>query len=427
MRLLSFLSPHYDFVKKYLLTASLQFINFFLPLLAYRYFLTQVGAEKFGLSSFSSAFILYFTLIINFGFDYSSTREIASARGDKEMEKKIFWSTLSSKSLLFFAAFVLFSIILLTQNELKENYILHLSSFLICIGYLFYPSWYFQGTGRINQLLSFSIISKVLFLIAVILLINQEKDFILFNILLSSAHLLLGLFLFIYVIKKYAFNYYPHSLADILVILKKGSYIFFSTIINNLYTNTNIFLLGFMATHEDVAFFSMPQKIIAGIYMVFNVPINQILLPTISVKFQESTKAGNSELKKLSIPVLFGGAIISLFILLFAKEILQLIYNSDYPEAVNIMRILSPIPFLVSISSLFGIIGLLSLKKDKLSLTTTITGAIFSLAINLYLVPHYYAKGGASGLLATEALIAILSFIAYNYTIKRRLKENQFS
>jgi len=61
----------------------LQFANYILPLITIPYVVRVIGPDRFGLVSFAQAFVTYFLLVVNYGFDLSATREISSNRDDK--------------------------------------------------------------------------------------------------------------------------------------------------------------------------------------------------------------------------------------------------------------------------------------------------------------------------------------------------------
>ena len=53
-----------------------QAIELLIPLMAIPFIISKVGAEKFGLISFAFVFSYFFQLIIDFGFNTISTRDI---------------------------------------------------------------------------------------------------------------------------------------------------------------------------------------------------------------------------------------------------------------------------------------------------------------------------------------------------------------
>ena len=68
----------------------LQNFNYIIPLLLLPYLTHTLGAENFGKITFVQAFITYFILITDFGFNTSATQDIVCTRKDKPALVKYF-------------------------------------------------------------------------------------------------------------------------------------------------------------------------------------------------------------------------------------------------------------------------------------------------------------------------------------------------
>jgi len=80
---------------------SVQLANMLLPLLTVPYLVRIIGPERLGLLSFSQAYIAYFTLLINYGFEMAAVRAIAAHRTDRQLVNRVFSEVMAGKTLLW--------------------------------------------------------------------------------------------------------------------------------------------------------------------------------------------------------------------------------------------------------------------------------------------------------------------------------------
>ena len=123
----------------------LQAFTYILPLLTLPYLVRNLGIDKFGLVMFSQAFIMFFSILVDYGFNLSATREISIHRDNKEKITEIFSTVIMIKVILIIVSFLILSILVFSFEIFLNNYKLYFFTFLMVIGQALFPVWYFQG------------------------------------------------------------------------------------------------------------------------------------------------------------------------------------------------------------------------------------------------------------------------------------------
>src|SRR5687768_14916650 len=95
-------------VKNVFSLGLVQVANYVFPFITVPIVSRIIGPDKFGVINFAAAFMTYFTLLINFGFDLSATRALAANRHSPEERNKIFNQVVLAKIILFSVSLVLF-------------------------------------------------------------------------------------------------------------------------------------------------------------------------------------------------------------------------------------------------------------------------------------------------------------------------------
>ncbi|HOV15193.1 MAG TPA: oligosaccharide flippase family protein, partial [Spirochaetota bacterium] len=171
----------------------IQGISFIAPFFTFVYLAKVVGPEKLGLLGFSTAFITYFMIFIDFGFSYTATQQISINRNNKDKMSEIFYSVIIIKSILLFIAFIVFLIVISFFSKFKIDHSFYLSMFLVIIGNALFPIWFFQGIEKMNFILIFNTIPKVIVTVLVLIFIKNQDDFSLYPLINGYMLILSGI------------------------------------------------------------------------------------------------------------------------------------------------------------------------------------------------------------------------------------------
>ena len=132
-------------VKNVTWLSVLQVANYLIPLLVIPYIVRVLGVELFGKVSYAQNIISYFTLIVNFGFEYSATRQIAICKDNHDKVRAVFWSVIRQKTVLLLVAFVGLLLLYVSFPKVHDDFRLYGLVFLLNIGVVLFPTWFFQG------------------------------------------------------------------------------------------------------------------------------------------------------------------------------------------------------------------------------------------------------------------------------------------
>ncbi len=389
-----------------------QGLNYLLPLLVIPYVTRITGPEKFGIISFAHSVIMYFILIINYGFDYTATREISASRNNRKEVNRIFSTVLTAKSALFILSSLIFLILNFSFIVKEEMRSVLFFTFFMCLGQLFLSSWLYQGFEILSALSAFMFVARFFPVVLMFFLIKQQEDFWYYPVLISAGQIFAGLSTHFYAVRKLRIKFSPVKLSEVFTEIKKGFPVFFSTLVISLYTTLNTVLLGVFGNIYSVGIFAAAAKIVGISQNLLFMPFTQSFYPNTAYEFSKSVKEGyDRAIKGMKyFTPLMGAAGLLMFV--FADLIIGFVFGTEFSGAAGILRIMAFIPLIVSFSNIFGVQILLNLKKDKIFLFMTISAAVISLPLNILIIPEYGAAGVAAVWLITEIYVSLFAFLA---------------
>ena len=327
--------------------ALTQILTYVMPLISLPYLSRVLGVEKFGLVFWAQACIQYFMLITEYGFSWSASREISIVQNDKNKVSEIFNSVMGVKFILIFLCFIVLSLLILFIPKFHNEWLLFYLTFFMVIGNAIYPIWYFQGIEHMKYITFLKIVSQSIFLILIFIFIKTPSDYLYVAVLNSLGFLVAGITSIIIAKKRFGLQIYLPKWNGIQREFKNSFEYFTANIANTIYTNTNSFILGIVASPVFVGYYVAAEKIFWAIHMLTS-PITTAIYPQIA-------KNRNVKLfKKVFYPTIFLMFLISLFVFIWAKQIIVLFYGQEMLDAYNILRIFC---ITVLFSSISGFIG----------------------------------------------------------------------
>jgi PST family polysaccharide transporter len=401
---------HSRLLENFISLSTLQVANYILPLITLPYLVRVLGPEKFGLIAFAQAFIGYFNVLTDYGFNLSATRDISINRKDNDKVSEIFSSVIIIKFGLLLLSLFIMTLIIFSFDKFRSEWPIYYLTFGMVIGQVLFPVWFFQGMEKMKYITFLNILARIIFTISIFIFVKNASDFLYVPILSSLGSIVAGVLAFWIVFKDFGVKFRMPDFERVKFHLKEGWYIFISTVAISLYTTSNTFILGLFTNNIIVGYYSAAEKIIRAVQGLLS-PVSQTIFPHVSKLMNESKDAGIKFIRRITY--LIGGLsfVISLVIFILANLIVETILGSQYTESIIILRILAFLPFLVGLSNVFGVQTMLTLNYKKAFTNIIVFASGVNIFLAIILVPIYNDIGTSISVLITEMIITISMFL----------------
>lgn len=385
----------------------MQVVLFVLPLITTPYISRVLTPDGVGIYNYTNSITNIFILFASFGFAIYGTRQIAYVRENKQELSKTFTSLFFLKiisTLIALAVFICF--ILLSNNEYKTYYAIQIC---LLIATLFDISWLYSGVENFKSTALRSLAVKTLSVILIFVSVKTAEDVWVYMLISAGGTLFGNLLLYLGLHKITWFS--KPEWKRITVHIKPACVLFISYIAIEIYTVLDKAILGLLTTTEQVAYYSYAEqfaKAALGIIGAFST----VMIPRMSniqaigdeERFNRNFNFSLKLIALIGIAASFGiGGI--------AKEFIPWMLGYDYQDSILLLILLSPLTFIISLSSIIGRTFLVPKKKEKILNISVLAGAGVNLFLNLMLIPQFLAVGACIGTLVAECTVILIQAI----------------
>jgi len=374
------------------------------------YLVRILGPEKYGLVNFAAAFIGYFTILTDYGFNLSATQEISVNRNDSKRVSEIFSSVLTLKMFFFILSSLIFFVLVFLIPQFREHLLLFFVTFLSVLGTALFPLWFYQGIEKMNYILVITVFVRLIITVLVFVLIKNENDFIKLAGLNTAAQFVIGTIGLQLALSRFGIKYTVPKLSLLKQQIQNGWNLFLSTVWINLYTTSNVFILGLFAPANIVGYFAAADKIRLAFQGVLS-PMSQSVFPYVNKLLSESYERFINFNRKLFKIALIVGIIISITLFLLAEPLVNFVLGKNYIQSVLVLKIIAWLPLVIFLSNVLGIQTMLPMNKQKSFAVILFFAAMINLTLSFILVPNYFEIGTAISVLTTETFVTLSFFI----------------
>ena len=380
--------------------------DYLLNFLMFPFLLRVVEPTAFGAIIFMQSIVQYFVIVTDYGFNMTAPRDIARAENKREIGK-IFVNVMSAKIIMISVISLLSGIVILLLPPTTEfDFWLFLAVMPLAIGNIAFPIWFFQGIQEMKYITISSVIARSLLLVLMLITVREPKDYLIAAILFSSMPVVSGILSFQIIIRKYKYVFVRPDFQGIIKTIKDGWQIFLSTVAINLYTNTNILILGIFTNPTIVGYFGAASKLVDSLKGLMSA-VTQAVYPHVSAKLKTSVSDTIIFIRRFTKYYTGFFFIISSLLCILANPVITLLFGEDYNDSVIILRILAFLPFIISFSQVYGMQVLLNFGKQSTFSKILIAAAVFDLVIVLPLGYFFKELGVAVTMVAVEVFVTL--------------------
>lgn len=394
-------------------------LNLLFPLITAPYVSRVLGASNLGQVNFAATIVSWFVLFATYGTATYGVREIAKARDDKEKLSSIFSELVIINAILSFVVVVIYFFAIFNISTFYDELHLYLIMALSIVLNMFAIDWYFQGIEEYRYITIRSAIFKTISLVCIFLFVKKPDHYVLYGLISVFATSLSGVLNYIYSRKSVRMKYrginpFRH--------FKKLSVFFFHTLIVSIYTNMDQVLLGLYFDTKAVAFMNRSRTLV-NMAVAISTAISNVTLPRASYYKANDESKFRYLLSEIPNYILWITIPITVSFMCLASNIMYILGGSEFLEAGTLLQIMSITIVCSPLSGYLQYQVFVASGKERIGLYIAIITSLFSLTLNILLIPRIGILGAGIVQVLSEFMAVSIRF----YIAKNKLKYSEIN
>ncbi len=363
-------------LKNYSSLSLVQLSNYILPLITLPYLARVLGTTNFGLVLMAQATMIYLTLLTDYGFNLSATKEIAKNQNNPTIISQIFTTVMSIKvTLLLISSFILVGLVQWIP-VFNDHKILFYTSFLIVVGNTFLPTFLFQGIEKMSFIALFNFIAKLGFTGLIFILIKSPADYKWVHGLWGLNYVIVDTVALAIILLKFKIKLLQPKFSQFKATLNYSFEYFLSRIAIAIYLNTNVIVVGILLSPESAGLYGGAEKLLFAI-TTFYAPLIETIYPYVS-----RTK-NKSFIKKILLTTISLNTIGCLVAFMVAPWVVPLILGESFTTSIQLFQWMLIVAFLHLPGSMIGYPVLGALGYEKTANRSVIFGSMIHIVLIL--------------------------------------------
>ena len=402
-------------IENILSLGSLQAASYLLPFLTLPYLARVLGPEDLGRIAFALAFAQIFVILTEYGFNLTASQEISVNRDDPYRVAEIFSAVTVLRAGIMALGFIVLLMLVFTIPRFEQDIPIYLSSYMLVVGSVLFPQWLFQGLEQLKIVSIIQIVARVIAAAGIFLLV-KTKDDLLWAVWLQAANMAFaGLLTLPFIVTALRGVRLKLPTRDALVTqLREGWHIFVSSLAANSYTTSSIFILGLVLTPLAVGYYSVAEKLVRALLMMFG-PIIQAIYPYISKMAHDDPARALGFNRKLLIGLGSLALVLSLGLSLSSGIVVPFLFGAGFEPAIPVLATLAFTPLFIVLSNILGVQTMIPFGMKALFSSVMLKAALLNLLIFIPLAWQFGPQGAASANVLVEAFVMVYLFMLLHW------------
>lgn len=398
----------------------LQFSSSILSLAAVPYETRVLGPAIYGYLGAATAVMVYFQLVIDFGFLLSATEEVSRRREDPEALNRIFTGVTICKVFFSLASALVLVILCQVIPAWQEKRTLFLLTFLSTALTSMIPDYLYRGLEKMTAITVRTVLIRLFFTVAIFLFLKSPEDLLVVPTLniIGNFFALLGAFWHLH--RRMGIRFTKVTGKDVGALFRRASTFFYSRIATTAYTAFNTVLLDILtAGGAATGLYTSADKLITTGKNALS-PVSDSLYPYM-VKNRDFKLV--KKVLTIAMPIIIVGCTGAF---LWAEPLCALLFGADFAPAGKVLRAMLPVGVVILPSYICGFPMLSAMGLTKHANYSVIFGTVCHLImlLTLYLTGSITTVTLGCAVSVTETLIlAYRLVVIYRHRDLLRPKE----
>ncbi|MBP1934985.1 O-antigen/teichoic acid export membrane protein [Ammoniphilus resinae] len=373
-----------------------------------------LGPENYGMLNYAISFVALFAIFSTLGLDSVSIKSIVQK---DDTEGTILFSSIIMKLigsiviiLMTFLAIWLVGI----ENDI-QMYLIIIMAFVYLLRSFEAVEYWIQAYQNSRLSSSVRMIVSIISAILKIIIVFFDLGIIALGFVYLVDVILIAFGLF-YVYWRYNTekSKWKFSLSYVKLAFSQSWYLIVSGTLVALYTQLDKVLLGNMVSKEQLGFF-MAALAVSNLWKFIPLALINSFKPVIMNLKKENEGKYLKKIQQMYSMLILINISCALLVFLFSDLIIYILYGGEYKYASTLLTI----SVWAGVFSVFGTargIWMLCEGIQKYSIFYLGLGAVFSVCLNLLLIPKLGAMGAAITILLTEILTTVVTSLFFKKT-----------